>query len=195
MPKRRVLTRVLDALCPDGKCLAFAAFSGGELFTAIVLRRRGQGFDSILGPDDLRREMGLTSGDFRRDYRYLARAIERRAGPLAIGCYGEIETLRALGRDPSPGAWAAAVAARDVILSPVTPAVALPLGVDVGRAAYRAVRDLAERMGANAWFGPDSPFAPALERVRGLGREDLQALLGFDPWQLLRRLVARDPRD
>jgi hypothetical protein len=47
-------------------------------------------------------------------------------------------------------------------------------------------------MGASAWFGPDSPLAPALERVRGFSLEDLKSLLGFDPWELIRRLLARD---
>jgi hypothetical protein len=193
VPHERVIVRVLDAFCPDGKCVVFGVFSGGEVFTAIVLRRKGRGFDLLLGPDDLRREMGLLSGDWRRDYRHLARAAEMRAGPLALGCFGEVETLRRLGRDSTPGAWAAAVAARDVVLAPVTPAVAVPLGIDVGRFAISAVRDLAERMGAGAWFGPESPFAPAIERVRGLHLDrDLPSLLGFDPWELLRRLLSRD---
>jgi hypothetical protein len=195
VPHERVIVRVLDAFCPDGKCVVFGAFADGEVFTAIVLRRKGHGFDLVLGPDELRREMGLLSGDWRRDYRHLARAAEMRAGPLALGCFGEIETLRKLARDPTPGAWAAAVAARDIVLAPVTPAVALPLGIDVGRAAYAAVRDLAERMGASAWFGPDSPLAPAIERVRGFSLDDLKSLLGFDPWELIRRLLARDRAD
>lgn len=192
VPHERVLLRVLDAFCPDGKSIAFGVFDGGEVFTAIVLRRKGSGFDLILGPDELRSEMGLCSGDWRRDYRHLARAAEMRAGPLALGCFGEVETLRRLGHDPSPGAWAAAVAARDVVLAPVTPAVAVPLGLDVGRAAFSAVRQLAERMGAGAWFGPESPLAPALDRVRELRLDqDLKSLLGFDPWELLRRLLTR----
>jgi hypothetical protein len=192
VPRERVIARVLDAFCPDGKCVAFGVFETGEVFTAIVLRRKGHGFDLVLGPDELRREMGLLSGDWRRDYRHLARAAEIAAGPLALGCYGELGTLRELARDPSPGAWAAAVAARDVVLSPVTPAIAVPLGIDIGRAAFVAVRGIAERMGAGAWFGPDSPLSPALGRLRELRvQRDLQSLLGFDPWELVRRLLSR----
>jgi hypothetical protein len=193
VPRERVVARVLDAFCPDGKSVVFGVFDAGEVFTAIVLRRKGHGFDLVLGPDELRREMGLLSGDWRRDYRHLARAAEESAGPIALGCFGEVETLRQLARDPSPGAWAAAVAARDVVLAPVTPAIAVPLGIDVGRAAFAAVRGIAERMGAGAWFGPDSPLSPALERLRELRlQRDLQSVLGFDPWELVRRLLARD---
>lgn len=192
VPHHRVIVRVLDALCPDGKAVCFGAFEGGEVFTTLVLRRKGEGFDLVLGPAELRREMGLISGDWRRDYRHLARAAEAVAGPLALGCYGEVDTLRRLVHHPSPGAWAAAVAARDVIVSPATPAIALPLGVDVGRAAFIAVRDLAERVGAAGWFGPDSPLSPVLAKVRestGVDR-DVKELLGFDPMVLLRRLFS-----
>jgi hypothetical protein len=193
VPNERVLLRALDALCPDGKAILLGVFHEGELFTGIVARRKGTGFDLLLGPDKLRPEMGLVSGDWRRDYRHLARAAERAAGPLALGCFGELDTLRQLVHSPAPGAWAAAVAARDVVLSPAVPAVALPLGIDVGRAAFVAVRDLAERMGAGGWFGAESPFAPALSRVRELtgADRDLKKLLGFDPLELLRRLFSR----
>jgi len=116
-----------------------------------------------------------------------------RAAPLAIGCFGELETLRALLTSPSPGAWAGAVAARDVVLSPAVPAIAIPLGVDVGRAAIVAVRDLAERIGAGAWLSSDGPLAPALNRVREFAGvdKDVRHLLGFDPILLIAKLFSR----
>jgi hypothetical protein len=193
VPHERMLERALDSLCPDGKSMLLGIFQDGELFTAIVLRRGGSGFDLILGPEPLRRDMGLVSGDWRRDYRHLARAAEQAAGPLALGCFGELETLRGLLEKPSPGAWAGAVAARDVILSPAVPAVAIPLGIDVGRAAISAVRDLAERFGAGQWLSAAGPLAPALRRARELAGvdRDLRDLLGFDPFELLKKLLGR----
>lgn len=193
VPNQRVLLRAFDALCPDGKSLLLGVFRGGELYTAILARRRGSGFDLLLGPERLRSEMGLVSGDWRRDYRHLTRAAEQISGPLAVGCFGELETLRALTDKPGPGAWAAAVASRDVVLSPAVPAVAIPLGIDVGRAAFVAVRDLAERMGAGTWLGAESPLAPTWHRLRDLvgAERDIQELLGFDPIQLLKRLFSR----
>ncbi len=197
MPHEGVLLRAFDALCPDGKSMLLGIFREGELFTSVTVRRKGAGFDLILGPDRLRSEMGLVARDFRRDYRHLARAAEQAAGPLALGCFGELDTLRGLMDRPAPGAWAAAVAARDVILSPAVPAVALPLGVDVGRAAVVAVRELAERMGAGAWLTADGPFGPTLSRVREMASapKDLRLMLGFDPIALLRRLVSRGGED
>lgn len=193
VPHHRVMVRVLDALCPSGKAIVFGAFQDGELFTALVLRRRGEGFDLVLGPDELRGRMGLVSGDFHRDYRYLSRAAEACAAPLALGVFGEVHTLRKLLHSPRAGAWAAAVAARDVIVSPATPAIALPLGVDVGRAALAVARDLAVRLGADGWLGERSPLYPLLQGVRDLTGvdRDVRELLGFDPMMLLRKLFSR----
>ena len=192
-----MLTRAFESFCPDGRSLLFGAFEHGEVATCLVARRRGSGFDLILGPDELRREMGLISGDWTRDYRHLARAAEQRAGALALGCFGESSTFRRLAERPVPGAWAAAVAARDIILSPVVPAIAIPLGVDVGRAALATVRDLADRFGASGWLGEHSLLAPALERVKDIGflDRDVESLLGFDPVIVLRKLLTRERDD
>jgi hypothetical protein len=192
-PSERILLHALEAFCPDGKAVMLGVFAHGELATCLVMRRRGSGFDLVVGPDELRNEMGLTSGDWTRDYRHLARAAERRVAPLSLGCFGELSTFQDLASRSSPGAWAAAVAARDVILSPVVPAVAIPLGIDAGRAAVVAMRELAEHLGASSWLEQATLRYPVLERVRELysGERDLRALLGFDPWTLLRKLASR----
>ncbi len=197
VPHERVLMRAFESFCPDGRSLLFGAFEHGEVATSIVARRHGTGFDLILGPDELRHEMGLISGDWTRDYRHLARAAEQRAGALALGCFGEVATFRRLAERPMPGAWAAAVAARDIILHPVVPAIAIPLGVDVGRAALATVRGLADRVGASGWLGEHGLLTPALERVKDIGLfdRDIESLLGFDPVVLLRKLLARDRDD
>lgn len=197
VPHERMLLRAFEAFCPDGRSLLLGAFENGEVATSIAVRRHGTGFDLILGPDEIRREMGLISGDWTRDYRHLARAAEQRVGSLALGCFGEVSTFRRLAERPVPGAWAAAVAARDIILSPVVPAIAIPLGVDVGRAALATVRDLADRFGASGWLGEHSPLSPALARVKDIGLfdRDIESLLGFDPVVLLRKLLTRDTED
>ena len=106
LPTERALENALDLLCGDGKALVLGAFDEGALYTAVALRRRGTAFDVVMGPDRLRRDMGLLSGDFARDYRYLSAAVEARLGPIAAGCYAELATFQRLATDPAPGAWA-----------------------------------------------------------------------------------------
>ena len=191
VPGSRVIKSALDMFCGEGRAIALGVFRHGELYTGLVARRRGLGFDRIVGPDELRSEMGLLSGDFRRDYRHFAAAAEREVAPLSLGVYGELLTFQALAREPAPGAFALAVAARDLLISPVSAGLALPLGVDVGRAAFAGLRGLAER------FGAGSAFRPMLGRAEEFVSRDLSALLGFDPWAALVHLFERDrqPRE
>lgn len=196
LPNQKLKLRALDLVCPDGKALVLGVFERGSLFTSLTLRRRGTGFDLLMGPEELRGDMGLVSGDWTRDYRHLLRAVEQRVGPVAVGCFAELDTFQKLSESSQAGSWAAAVAARDVVLSPVVPALAIPLGVDAGRAAFFAIRDFAERVGVGGLFGEASPFAPALERVKAAVEDrDVIGLLGFDPFDLLRKLLARRTDD
>jgi hypothetical protein len=190
LPTERAFVSALDLICPDGKVVVLGAFEGGELYTALCLRRRGGAFDAVMGPDRVRRDMGLLSGDFSRDYRYLGAAVESRLGPLAVGCYADLGTFRRLARSAEPGAWAAAVASRDVILTPVTPGLAVPLGVDAGRAVLSLAKGLVGRLGIFGGSGASrlSPnLAPHLERVYALVESDVRRYLGFDPWRVLTR--------
>ncbi len=195
VPSETVVAGAFDAFCPDGRAVLLGVFDHGHLATSLAARRRGAGFDWILGPDELRAEMGLVSGDWTRDYRHLARAAELRVGPLALGCFGELSTFQALSRHTSqPGSWATAVAARDVIISPVAPAVAVPLGIDLGRAAVAAARGLVSRLAASSWLAADGTLLPALERFSqryGIDR-DIESWLGFNPLGLLRQLLSRE---
>jgi hypothetical protein len=145
IPTRPMIIRTLDSLSRDGGVIALGLFEGGELSTSIAVRRCGAGFDLVMGPDDLRGAMGLLSGDWRRDYRHLARVIEERAGPLHVGLFTETSLLRALLAENAPGAWARAAAVRDIVLSPISATIAIPLVVDALRGAFHAARSLGER--------------------------------------------------
>lgn len=188
IPSPSVVRGTLDSLVGAGKTMVVGLFEGGELWTSVALRRDTRGIDLILGPDEVRGDMGLLAGDWRRDYRHLSRAIEQRAGELSLGCFAEAETIRKLEVDPSPGAWARAVAVRDVILAPVPAALAIPLGIDAGRAALTALRAVAERI------DPMGFLAPAVRAVleRAGTDSDMAAMLPFHPLELLRRLLSRE---
>lgn len=190
IPTERAFVRALDALCPQGRVAVLGVFARGELYTAVAARRGARGIDAIMGPDELRPFMGLLSGDWQRDYRFLADAAERAVGPLGLGCFGELYTFQSLANSPA-GAWAQAVASREIVLSPVTPGVAVPLGLDAGRAVWAQVRGFAERFGASEWLGAAGRLGPTLERGMPLFENDVKTWLGFDPLRLLSRLLSR----
>ncbi|HEY4159235.1 MAG TPA: hypothetical protein VGM29_14100 [Polyangiaceae bacterium] len=187
-----IIKRALDLLCSEDRSIALGVFDGGELYTALVARRRGLGFDRIVGPDELRPRMGLLSGDFRRDYGHLGAAIERELGPLALGCYGELCTFQNLAERDGPGALTLAIASRELVVSPANTALVLPVGIDLGRAAFHGLRGLAMRFGASSFLRSDGPLGPALDRAEEFVSRDLANLLGFNPWALLVKAFERD---
>jgi hypothetical protein len=128
MPTANVIERTIGTVCAEGRAIVLGLFEEGGLWTCFVARRRGPAFDVVAGPDELRGKLGLLSGDWRRDYRHLAAAVEDRYAPLGLGCFTELETFRALQTNPNPGAWSRAVAVRDVIVAPMPTAVARALG-------------------------------------------------------------------
>ncbi len=189
MPTPAVIRRTLDTLCADGQSIALALFDDGGLWTSFVARRRGPAFDVIAGPDEIRPALGLLSGDWRRDYRHFANAVEERYGPLGFGCYAELGTFRALQTDPRPGVWSRAVAVRDIVVSPIPVAVGVALGLDGVHYAIQGLRAFTGRI------APLAPFAPMLGSARSslakaTGR-DVPSLLGFDPLEVLRKLLER----
>jgi hypothetical protein len=148
IPSARAMKLFWDAVCPVGKSIFVAAFDGSDLSTSVAVHRGSRGFDRIVGPERIRGDTGLRSGDWRQNSRGVARAAELAVGPLAVGAFAEEHTWVRLIRDRTPGTWAAAVAARDVVFHPIAPALAIPLGIDVGRVAWALARDLADRFGA-----------------------------------------------
>ena len=181
IPTHPVVTRTLDAVCEVGRAIVLGVFKDGVLWTALALRRGPRGFDRVLGPDELRRGMGLLSGDWRRDLRHLVEAVEERLAPLALGCFGEEETLVALQTDGRAGAWSRAVVVRDVVLSPMPLAVGAALGFDTARYAWGTVRSVAPAV-LSRWSAPLALFEPAIHAVRK------RALGGFSPLEILRAL-------
>ncbi len=189
MPTPAVIRRTLDTLCADGQVIALALFDDGGLWTSFVARRRGPAFDVVAGPDEIRPALGLLSGDWRRDYRHFARAVEDRYGPLGFGCYAELGTFRALQTDPRPGVWSRAVAVRDIVVSPIPVAVGVALGLDGVHYAIQGIRAFTGRI------APLAPIAPLLGSARSslakaTGR-DVPSLLGFNPLEVLRKLLER----
>jgi hypothetical protein len=188
VPSEKTVDRALDVICPPGKAMLVGAFDGGEVLTSVAIHRGRTGFDRIVGPSEVRRELGLVASDWTRNVPGLVRAVELSVGPLALGCFAQMKTWQRLVRDRAPGAWAAAALGRELLLQPVAPALAIPLGVDVGRAAMAVARDLAARFGIVLSTG-GAPLFQELNRFRDAGQNEVSRLLGFDPFALLRELL------
>jgi hypothetical protein len=189
VPTPQVVRRTLDALCPDGRAIALGLFDAEGLWTAFVSRRRGPAFDVLAGPDELRPALGLLSGDWRRDYRHLARTVEDRYAPLGFGCFAELATFRALQTDGRAGAWSRAVAVRDVVIAPMPTAVGVALGYDGARYALEGLKLLTGRIPPFAAIGPMLEATRA--RIARTTGKDVGALLGFNPLAALRALLQR----
>jgi len=175
----------LDALCADGHVVALGVFDRGSLHTAVLARRRGPAFDLIAGPQALRAV--VPSGDWRPRLPVLSQAIAERMGPLSLGCFGELSTVRALllGGAP-PGSLVRAVVARDIVLAPPTMIAGAALGMDAVMAVLGGLRKASERVGV--LVGALRWLDAAVERIAGQAGV---LSLGLDPVSALRVLLAR----
>jgi hypothetical protein len=186
LPPVEVVRATWDRVLPDGHSAVIALFDGPALVTGLALRRRGGVVDEVHGVESLRAWCGPLGGDFRRDHRVILAAVERALGPVAVGLFAPEATVIDLLRTEAPGAWARAVAVRDVMVEPMPPWAAMATGVS----ALRAAADESRRWA----FSADGWLAKTTRRVIDLaGTVDLQSVLGFDPLAVL-GVVLRESR-
>ncbi|MDQ3036275.1 MAG: hypothetical protein M3Y87_27995 [Myxococcota bacterium] len=187
IPTAGMVRRALDTVLPDDHAMVMVLWSGNTPWTGVVLRRRRGEIDLVAGPDLIRRWSGPLGGDWRRDHRFVNEGVARAVAPVHLGIYGEIASVRRLLRSADPGAWARAVAVREVIVSPTPAYVAVAIGADAARA-------VAQR--TTTWLGGIdalASLAPLATYVRGRISEiaSVTQTLGFDPLKVLATLLAR----
>jgi hypothetical protein len=192
LPTPQLVRRTMDSVLPDDRSFVLAVWRGPTLWTTAVLRRRGGEIDWIAGPDQLLTWTGPLGGDWRRDHRIVSQAVAAHVAPVHLGLYGELRSVRKLLRSREPGAWARAVASREIIVHPTPPYVAVALGADAMR---RVARKSTELLGG---LDPIRQLAPFLGLIRGRVAEvaSVTQTLGFDPLKLLAQFLQRvDPLD
>ena len=187
IPTSRTIGRVLDTVLPDDRTLVLMVWSGSLPWTGLVLRRRNGEIDLVAGPDRIARWSGPLGGDWRRDHRFVTEGVSRAVGPVHVGIYAELGSLRRLLRSYAPGAWARAVAMREVIVQPAPAYMAVALGADATRAVAKQTAD---------WLGGIdalAQFAPVARYVRGRVTEiaSVTQTLGFDPLKVLATMLSR----
>lgn len=181
LPTSAMLFRALDLLLPEDHVLLLALWDRDALWTACALYRRGAEIDRVIGPKLLLDWTGPLGGDYRRDQRALRRAVERALGPVHVGLFAQHAAIQELLRDPTPGAWARAVALRDIIISPAPRYVHLAVGADAARAAGQRARDWLGGIDLATYVAPAAQFAR--EHVARIG--SVTQILGFNPLQAL----------
>jgi len=191
VPSAGTVNRALDIILPDDHSVVMTVWSKGRPFTTVALSRRDGCIDRVVGPDLITRWVGPLGGDFRRDHRVIVDAVSGALAPVHLGVFAELSTLEGLLRASGPGAWAQAVAVRDVIIYPTPPYAAVALGADAVRGVATETRRL---LGGVDFF---QAFSPLTDLVRSRIAEvaSVKATLGFDPLHALSAwLRRREPR-
>lgn len=189
LPSAAMVKRALDIVLPDEHCFLAVIWEGSEIWTALCIRRRAGEIDWIAGPETILDVTGPLGGDYRRDHRALSRAVGHAIAPVHIGLFAQRDRLESLLRDPHAGAWAKAVALRDIIVDPAPPYVAVAVSADAMRASAKKTGE---------WLG-GIDFLSFLEPVARVVRDQVSqvasvtSLLGWNPLQVLaERLRSRD---
>lgn len=190
LPSTQLIRRTVDSILPDDHSFVLAVWRGPVLWTSAILRRRGGEIDWIAGPDQLLAWTGPLGGDWRRDHRIVSDVVTKHVAPVHMGIYGELSSIRRLLRNREAGAWAKAVATRDLIVHPTPPYVAVALGADAMR---RVAQKSTSLLGG---LDPLGRLAPLMTYVRGRVAEvaSVTQSLGFDPLKSLAQFLQRvDP--
>lgn len=189
LPNAAMLKRALDVVLPDDHSFLAVLWEGSEIWTALCLRRRKGEIDVIAGPDAVLDLTGPLGGDYRRDHRALRNAVSSAIAPVHIGVFAQRERLENLLRDPHPGAWAKAIALRDVIIDPAPAYVNVAISADALRASAKKTGEWLGGIDFLSWF---EPVARAVrDQVSQVA--SVTGLLGWNPLHVLAaRLRSRD---
>ena len=181
IPTATMVRRAFDLAIPNGCSAMLALWEDDRLNTCIAVRRTAAGIDRVVGPDLIQRWAGPLGGDWRRDYMVLSEAVGRAMAPVHLGVFGERATVEHLLRAADPGAWAAAVTVRDIIIRPSPGFATLAVSAD----AIRGVADASRRLlGGIDLLGLIRPIGD-LVRSRLPGMAGIEDALGFNPLTLL----------
>ena len=195
LPSPAVLTRALDVVLPDERAFAMVLWEETEVWTALILRRRGGKIDLVAGPELVLDVVGPLGGDYRRDHRAVSRALSASVAPLQLGLYAQRHRFERLLRDAEPGAWAKAIALRDVIIDPAPAYVHVAAGADALRATAHKTSQFLGNIDLEFITSAVSPIVRfAREQVMHVA--SVTGMLGFNPLQLLaRKLRPGQPED
>ncbi|HKU44595.1 MAG TPA: hypothetical protein VJR89_40825 [Polyangiales bacterium] len=195
LPNGAVLARTVDTVLPDERALLAVLWEDGVPWTALLLRRRAGEIDLVAGPEFVLDVVGPLGGDYRRDHRAVSRAVSDAVAPVHIGIYAQRSRFELLLRNPAPGAWAKAVALRDIIIDPSPPYVHVALAADALRATARKTSHYLGGLDFLSSLQPAARYA----REQVMHVASVTRMLGWNPLEVLAsrlrtRADTREPR-
>ena len=183
LPTAQMITRAVEMVLPDERAFAAVLWEDSELWTALVLRRRGGHIDLVGGPELVLDVVGPLGGDYRRDHRAVSRALSDAIAPVQVGLYAQRRSFERLLRSAEPGSWAKAIALRDVIIDPSPAYVHVAVGADALRATARRTSQILGGLDVASLFVPAARYA----REQIMHVASVSGMLGFNPLQVLAR--------
>lgn len=181
LPSPLVLARTIDTVLPDERAFLAVLWEDSVPWTALLLRRRAGEIDLVAGPEFVLDVVGPLGGDYRRDHRAVSRAVSDAVAPVHIGIYAQRSRFERLLRNPQPGAWAKAVALREIIIDPSPPYVHVALAADALRATTRKTSQYLGRLDFMSYVEPYARFA----REQIMHVASVTGLLGWNPLEVL----------
>jgi hypothetical protein len=181
LPSPAVLARTVDTVLPDERSLLAVLWEDSVPWTALLLRRRAGEIDLVAGPEYVLDVVGPLGGDYRRDHRAVSRAVSDAVAPVHIGIYAQRERFERLLRSPQPGAWAKAVALREIIIDPSPPYVHVALAADALRATARKTSHYLGGLDFLSSLQPAARYA----REQIMHVASVTGLLGWNPLEVL----------
>lgn len=188
IPTAAQVRSAFDLVLPDDRTALFYAFGPqGLSFGLVAEKRRGRlvcmaGHDALGG-------IAVRGAQWRAAVPRILQETALRFAPPAVGVFGDEAAMRRIVFGTEPAALPRALAAREVILDPLPPWLAVLLGLDTAAKAAGTARSLLRRFDPLGLAERLDPVRLAGDLQKRLGVENpLTRALGFDPLAVLARL-------
>jgi hypothetical protein len=179
IPPYEAVQRTFDLAYPDERAAVFYVFDGAKVHTSLLTYKRG-GDLTRLSTGQL---LGVTIGDWRRDYRRLLGAVERQLGRPFLGVFGELGAWQRI-LSGGAGGFAREIAHREIILDPAPPWL-------LGLVAADAGASVAQASAGFLWRRLPQTLQDVARGIAGKAAEmGPFALLGFNPFAVAAELIA-----
>lgn len=137
IPAPDMIRRMIDGIVSDEQVCVVCLHGDRALEHAFAFRRRGGVFDAIVGPLRILEWTGDLPKSFEGAHDAVVRGVSREFGPVQTGVSLRGSVAHKIFTQRTPGALSAAVAAKQILVSPAPPWLGVGVGLDtLASAAY-----------------------------------------------------------